>query len=183
MAGGADNRVGARRELTMATELKTLRDAFVDELRDAYDFEQQLLIALPTVAAAAEHRDLRSALEDHLIETRAQVERLTTVFGLLGETPQRKHCVGMAGILDEGGEVVEDDSYAPQTKDACLIAGCQRVEHYEIAVYGTLVAWAQMLDLNEVEGLLQHTLDEEEAADAALSELAEIEINAEAIHG
>ena len=78
-------------------------------------------------------------------------------------------------------DVVADDSFAPHTKDACLIAGCQRVEHYEIAVYGTLVAWAQMLDLTDAEGLLQQTLDEEDAADATLSDLAELEVNAEAI--
>lgn len=161
----------------MANELKTLMDAFLEELSDAYDFEHQLVKALPTVAAATASTDLRDALDHHLTETQTQIGRLEQVFALLGETPRRKACAGMAGILEEGNDVVDDDEFEPDAKDACLIAGCQRVEHYEIAVYGTLVAWAQILEFSEAESLLQQTLDEEEAADDTLSELAESEIN------
>jgi ferritin-like metal-binding protein YciE len=164
----------------MAAENKTLKDAFVEELSDAYDFEHQILAALPAVIDAAQNVELRAALESHLEETREQVTRLTRVFNLLGEPVTGKHCAGMAGILDEGKDVVDDDDFEPEAKDACLIAACQRVEHYEMAVYGTLVAWAQLLDLSEAEGLLQQTLEEEDAADQTLSDVAESEVNVEA---
>lgn len=124
----------------MTAELKTLNDAFLDELCDAYDFEHQLVNALPTVAAAAHSMELRDALEKHVVETQTQIGRLAEIFTLLGQTASRKPCAGMAGILEEGNEVVEDDEFEPEAKDACLIAGCERVEHYEIAVYGTLIA-------------------------------------------
>ena len=167
----------------MTTDLKTLRDAFVEELRDAYDFEHQIVSALPAVAEAADHAELRAALEQHLIETHTQIRRLIAIFAFLGETPGGTHCAGMAGILEEGAGVAEDQGFEPEVKDARLIAACQRVEHYEIAVYGTLVAWAQMLDLTEAEGLLQQTLEEEAAADDTLSDLAEVDIDVEAMEG
>lgn len=163
----------------MAKEMKTLNDAFLEELQDAYDFEHQIVKALPKVAEAAGNEELQAALESHLAETKGQIARLEEVFSLLGEKVEGKHCAGMAGILEEGDEAVADDEFEPEIKDAMLIAGCQRVEHYEMAVYGTLVAWANMLDLPDVEALLQQNLDEEENADATLSELSEMEFDIE----
>jgi len=157
----------------------TLHDAFVDELRDAYDAEKQLLKALPKMAKAASSPELRSAFESHLEETRGQVKRLEQVFETIDEPVKGKHCDGIAGIIEEGKSVMEED-FDDATMDACLIAGGQRAEHYEMAAYGTLVAWAQAMGHNEAAMLLQETLDEEKAADEKLSELAEGGINQEA---
>ena len=157
----------------------TLHDAFVDELRDAYDAEKQLLKALPKMAKAASSPQLRSAFESHLEETRGQVKRLEQVFETIDEPVKGKHCDGIAGIIEEGKSVMEED-FDDATMDACLIAGGQRAEHYEMAAYGTLVAWAQAMGHNEAAMLLQETLDEEKAADEKLSDLAEGGINQEA---
>jgi ferritin-like metal-binding protein YciE len=154
----------------------TLHDAFVDELRDAYDAEKQLLKALPKMAKAASSPELRSAFESHLEETRGQVKRLEQVFETIDEPVKGKHCDGIAGIIEEGKSVMEED-FDDATMDACLIAGGQRAEHYEMAAYGTLVAWAQAMGHNEAAMLLQETLDEEKAADEKLSDLAEGGIN------
>jgi ferritin-like metal-binding protein YciE len=154
----------------------TLHDAFVDELRDAYDAEKQLLKALPKMAKAASSPELRSAFESHLEETRGQVKRLEQVFETIDEPAKGKHCDGIAGIIEEGKSVMEED-FDDATMDACLIAGGQRAEHYEMAAYGTLVAWAQAMGHNEAAMLLQETLDEEKAADEKLSDLAEGGIN------
>jgi ferritin-like metal-binding protein YciE len=160
-------------------EAKTLHDAFLDELRDAYDAEKQLTKALPKMAKAASSAELRTAFETHLEETRGQVTRLEEVFASLGEKARGKHCDGIAGIIEEGKAVMEED-FDDATMDACLIAGGQRAEHYEIAAYGTLVAWARTMGHSEAAGLLQTTLDEEKAADEKLSSLAEGGINQEA---
>jgi ferritin-like metal-binding protein YciE len=157
----------------------TLHDAFIDELRDAYDGEKQLTKALPKMAKAASSPDLRAAFEAHLEETRGQIERLEQVFETLGEKVRGKHCDGLAGIIEEGKAVMEED-FAEATMDACLIAGGQRAEHYEMAAYGTLVAWARAMGHNEAADLLQETLEEEKAADEKLSSLAEGGINQEA---
>ena len=157
----------------------TLHDAFLDELRDTYDAEKQLLKALPKMAKAATSPELRSAFESHLEETRGHVERLEQVFDTLDETAKGKHCDGIAGIIEEGKLVMEED-FDDSTMDACLIAGGQRAEHYEMAAYGTLVAWAQAMGHNEAAMLLQETLDEEKAADEKLASLAEDGINQEA---
>ena len=157
----------------------TLRDAFVDELRDSYDSEKQLIKALKKMAKAAKADELRSAFESHLEETQGQVERLEQVFGLLDEKVKGKHCDGIAGILEEGKGVMGED-FDEATMDACLIAAAQRVEHYEMAAYGTLVAWARALGQDDAADLLQQTLDEEKAADEKLSSLAEGGINDEA---
>src|SRR5687767_6801379 len=157
----------------------TLHDAFIDELRDAYDGEKQLTKALPKMAKAASSPDLRAAFEAHLGETRGQIERLEQVFETLGEKVRGKHCDGLAGIIEEGKAVMEED-FAEATMDACLIAGGQRAEHYEMAAYGTLVAWARAMGHNEAADLLQETLEEEKAADEKLSSLAEGGINQEA---
>jgi ferritin-like metal-binding protein YciE len=163
-------------------ESGTLHDAFLDELRDAYDAEKQLTKALPKMVKAATAPGLRQAFEAHLEETRGQIERLEQVFQSLDEKIRGKHCDGMAGIIEEGKSVMEED-FDESTMDACLIASAQRVEHYEMAAYGTLVAWALAMGHTEAADLLQETLDEEKAADEKLTELAEGGINEEAAAG
>jgi ferritin-like metal-binding protein YciE len=157
-------------------EAGTLHDAFIDELRDTYDAEKQLTKALPKLAKAATNAKLRAAFETHLQETQGQIARLEQVFKSLDEKVRGKHCDGIAGIIEEGKSIMEED-FDETTMDACLIAAGQRAEHYEIAAYGTLVAWAQAMDHTEAAKLLQQTLDEEKAADKKLSGLAEAGIN------
>jgi ferritin-like metal-binding protein YciE len=157
----------------------TLHDAFIDELRDLYDAEKQLTKALPRMAKAAGSPDLRAAFEAHLEETRGQIDRLEQVFESLDEKVRGKHCDGIAGIIEEGKSIMEED-FDEATMDACLIAGGQRAEHYEMAAYGTLVAWARAMGHSEAADLLQETLDEEKATDEKLSSLAESGINQEA---
>ena len=155
---------------------RTLHDAFVGELQDAYDCEHQLLKVLPKLANAASSDDLREAFESHLEETKGHVDRLEQVFRGLGEKPKAKHCDGIAGIIQEGGAAMKE-SFDETTMDACLIAGGQRAEHYEIAAYGALIAWAKAMGHDEAAGLLHETLEEEKAADEKLSEIAEGGIN------
>ena len=157
-------------------ETKSLHEAFIDELRDTYDAERQLTKALPKLAKAAASPELRQAFEMHLQETEGQIQRLEQVFELLGEKVRGKHCDGIAGIIDEGKAIMEED-FDAETMDACLIAAGQRAEHYEMAAYGTLVAWARAMGHDEAADLLQETLDEEKAADEKLSSLAEGGIN------
>jgi len=164
------------------SEPKTLHDAFLDELRDSYDAEKQLTKALPKMARAATSPDLRAAFESHLEETRGHVDRLERVFESLDEKVRGKHCDGIEGIIEEGKSAMEED-FDEATMDACLIAGGQRAEHYEMAAYGTLVAWARLMGHNEAAELLQQTLDEEKAADKKLSSLAEGGINQQAADG
>jgi ferritin-like metal-binding protein YciE len=161
------------------TKSGTLNDAFMDELQDAYDAEKQLTKALPKMAKAATSPELRSAFESHLRETRGQIGRLERVFETFGEEAQGKHCEGIAGIIEEGSSVMDED-FDETTMDACLIASGQRAEHYEMAAYGTLVAWARTLGQTEAAELLEETLNEEKAADAKLTALAEGGINEEA---
>ena len=157
-------------------ETGTLHDAFLDELRDAYDAEKQLTKALPKMAKAATSEVLRDAFEAHLEETRGHVERLEQVMEGLGEKVRGKHCDGIEGIIEEGKSVMEED-FDDTTMDACLIAAGQRAEHYEMAAYGTLVAWAKAMGHSDAAELLQSTLDEEKAADEKLTSLAESGIN------
>jgi ferritin-like metal-binding protein YciE len=157
-------------------EAGTLHDAFIDELRDSYDGEKQLTKALAKLAKAATSPRLREAFETHLEETQGQIERLERVFELLQEKARGKHCDGIAGIVEEGKAIMEED-FDEATMDACLIAAGQRAEHYEMAAYGTLVAWAKAMGHTEAAKLLQQTLDEEKAADKELSGLAEGGIN------
>jgi ferritin-like metal-binding protein YciE len=157
----------------------TIHDAFVEELRDTYDAEKQLIKALPKLAKAATSDELRSAFETHLEETRGHVERLEQVFESLEEKVRGKHCEGIAGIIEEGKSIMEED-FDEAAMDACLIAAGQRAEHYEMAAYGTLVAWARAMGHTEAADLLQETLDEEKAADEKLTTLAESGINQEA---
>ena len=150
----------------------TLHDAFIDELRDTYDAEKQILKALPKLVKAARSTALRTAFESHLRETEGQVDRLEQAFASLGEKPKGKHCAGMAGILEEGSSMLEE-SFDEAATDATLIASAQRVEHYEMAAYGTLVAWAQAMGHTKAAKLLQLTLNEEKSADLKLSSIAE----------
>ena len=163
-------------------ETGTLHDAFIDELRDTYDAEKQLTKALSKLAKASSNPKLRDAFETHLEETQGQIERLEQVFENLDEKARGKHCDGIAGIIEEGKSIMEED-FDDTTMDACLIAAGQRAEHYEMAAYGTLVAWAQSMGHTEAARLLQQTLDEEKAADKKLSALAESGINQNAAHG
>jgi ferritin-like metal-binding protein YciE len=158
---------------------KTLKDVFIDEVRDTYDAERQLTKALPKMAKAATSPELKEAFTHHLEETRGQIERLEKVFEMLGERPRGKHCEGIAGIIEEGASMMEEDLDAA-TMDAALIGGGQRAEHYEMAAYGTLVAWARELGHMEVAEFLQETLEEEKAADETLSTLAQRGINPDA---
>src|SRR5262245_21089557 len=166
-------------------EAATLHEAFVEELRDTYDAEKQLTKALPKLAKAASSPQLRAAFETHLEETRGHVERLEQVFESIDEKVKGKHCEGIVGIIEEGKSVMEED-FEQSTKDAVLIAAGQRAEHYEMAAYGTLVAWARGMGHGKAADLLQETLDEEKAADEKLTSLAEGGINqeaADAAHG
>jgi ferritin-like metal-binding protein YciE len=160
-------------------ESGTLHDAFLDELRDAYDAEKQLTKALPKMAKAATSPVLRDAFETHLEETRGHIQRLEQVMEGLGEKVKGKHCDGMAGIIEEGKSVMEED-FDEAAIDACLIAAGQRAEHYEIAAYGTLAAWAKAMGHTEAAELLAETLEEERATDEKLTSLAEGGINSEA---
>ena len=157
----------------------TLHDAFIDELRDLYDAERQLTKALGKLAKAATSPPLREAFTAHLEETQGQVERLEQVFESLDEKPRGKHCAGIAGIIDEGKAIMDED-FDDTTMDACLIAAGQRAEHYEMAAYGTVIAWARAMGHTAAADLLQQTLDEEKDADETLSSLAEAGINQDA---
>jgi ferritin-like metal-binding protein YciE len=154
----------------------SLHSAFIDELRDTYDAEKQLIKALGKLAKAASSPVLKEAFQSHLEETQGHVDRLEQVFSSLNEKVRGKHCDGIAGIIEEGKSIMEED-FDEATMDACLIAAGQRAEHYEMAAYGTLVAWARVMGHDDAAELLQETLDEEKAADEKLSSLAEGGIN------
>jgi ferritin-like metal-binding protein YciE len=153
-----------------------LHDLLVDELKDLYHAEKQLTKALPKMAKAATHDGLREAFESHLEETQEHVTRLEEVFGALDMAPKAKPCAGMAGIIEEGSDLMKEDA-EPAAMDAALIAAAQRAEHYEIGAYGTCAEWARLLGHEEVVSLLEQTLEEEKAADQKLTALAEGEIN------
>ena len=152
-------------------QLNSLKDLFVEQLRDLYSAETQLVEALPKMASAASHDELRQAFEHHLDETRGHVDRLREIFEQLGETPGGETCEAMKGLIEEGEEVVKAQGDAA-VKDAALIAAAQRVEHYEIAGYGTVRTFADDLDLGDARDLLDQTLDEESSADKLLTKLA-----------
>jgi ferritin-like metal-binding protein YciE len=160
-------------------DLNTLNDLFEDELRDVYDAEKQILKALPKIIKAAKDVELREALTMHLEETRGQVDRLEQAFASLDLKPKGKHCAGMAGILEEGNNLLAEDG-DDAVLDAAFIAGCQRVEHYEIAAYGCLMAWAKQQGYTEAWQLLAANEREEKAADVKLSKIAESVVNPQA---
>jgi ferritin-like metal-binding protein YciE len=157
-------------------QASTLHDAFLDELRDIYHAEKQITKALPKLVQAASDKSLAKAFADHLRETEGHVSRIEQTFDLLGESAQAKACEGMKGILDEGKSILQED-FDECARDATLIAAAQRVEHYEIAAYGALVAWARTMRHDAAADLLQKNLNEEKAADSRLSALAEGGIN------
>ena len=162
----------------MAAE--NLHELFVDELRDIYDAEKQLTKALPKMAKAAESPDLKAGFEEHLEITRMQVDRCEEIFKSLGMAARGKPCEGMKGLIEEGQEMMEELETGP-TLDAALIASAQKVEHYEIASYGTLATFADILGLQDAKDLLGQTLDEEKEADEKLTQVAgQINFEAEA---
>lgn len=163
----------------MAKEPKKLDELFHDTLKDIYYAEKKILTALPKMAKAAQNEDLQAAFEKHRGETEEQVTRLEQVFELIDEKPQGKKCAAIEGILEEGQEIIKEYKGSPAL-DAGLVAAAQAVEHYEIARYGTLCTWAGELGLEDAQTLLQETLDEEEATDQSLTELAEAVVNQEA---
>ncbi len=156
----------------------TLRGLFVDELRDLYDAENRLVKALPKMAKASESPELRTGFEEHLEQTKEHVERLKTVLTSLGEKATAKKCPAMAGLVEEGDEMINGD-FEGSVKDAALISAAQRVEHYEIAAYGCVHAWAELLGEEDAAELLEKTLEEEKDTDEKLSELA-VKINTQA---
>jgi ferritin-like metal-binding protein YciE len=152
---------------------------YVDQLRDMYNAEKQLTKALPKMAKAASNRELRSAIEEHLEVTKRQVERLEEVFRGLGRPATGKTCKGMAGVIEEGQEILEED-LEPEVMDAAIIAAAQKVEHYEIASYGTLRTFAETKGDTKSARILQEILEEEKEADRKLTEIAESSVNVSA---
>jgi ferritin-like metal-binding protein YciE len=152
-------------------EMNTLNDVLTEQLGDLYSAEQQLVEALPKMAGAASSQELRTAFEQHLEETRGHVKRLEQAFSEIGIKPPAEECEAMKGLIKEGDKVVKADGQ-PAAKDAALIAAAQRVEHYEIAGYGTVRTLARELDMDEVSSLMSETLDEESAADEKLTTIA-----------
>jgi ferritin-like metal-binding protein YciE len=156
--------------------LDSLEKLFIDELRDIYNAEKQITRALPRMAKAAESPQLQQAFTKHLKETEGQIKRLEQVFQELGQAVRGKKCKGMEGLIEEGKEKLEEEG-EPQVVDAALIASAQKVEHYEIAAYGCLRTYAELLGYTQAAQLLQQTLQEEEATDKKLTELGESGIN------
>jgi ferritin-like metal-binding protein YciE len=159
--------------------LDSLQNLLIDELKDLYSAENQLLKALPKMAKAAAHSDLKAAFNEHLEVTRGQVTRLEDVCNELGVTPKGKKCLAMEGLIKEGSEIIAEEG-EDAVKDAALICAAQKVEHYEIAGYGCVRTFATLLGLEDIAAQLQETLDEEGEADKKLTELAESVINIEA---
>jgi len=159
--------------------MKTLQDLFIDQLQDAYSAETQLVKALPKMARAAHSAELKEGFRMHLEETKEQVLRLKEVCKMLKCKPNGQTCEAMQGLIIEGEEIIALDAEA-SARDAGLIAAAQKVEHYEIALYGTLCAWATELDLEDAAHILYRTLEEERRTDEKLTELAEGRVNAQA---
>ena len=156
----------------------TMDELFVDELKDLYSAEKQITRALPKLVKAATSDELRQAFQSHLEETNGHVVRLEKAFEILGKSPKGKTCVGMKGVLEEGAEMLEDTDKG-EVRDAGLISAAQRVEHYEMAGYGSARDFAKLLGQNEIAELLEETLEEEKAADKKLTSISK-QVNAEA---
>jgi ferritin-like metal-binding protein YciE len=161
-------------------EFHTLNDLFIHELEDLYDAEKRLTDALPKMAEAATNPDLKQAFQMHLNQTEQHVNRLEQVFQLIGKTPNRETCDAMKGLISEGGDAISAKGDG-DVRDAALIAAAQRVEHYEIAGYGTLRTFARQLGMGDVANILQQTLDEEGDTDKKLTRIAESHINRQAV--
>ena len=160
--------------------IDSLRTLLVDQLKDIYDAEKRLTKAIPKLIKKSTHEELKTALQDHLDETEQHVSRLEEAFDHLDMPAKAKTCAGMKGLIEEGDEHVGEDFDDDGLRDATIIGAAQRVEHYEIAAYGTAIAHAQLLELEDVVSLLQETLDEEKAADKKLTEIAESVVNLDA---
>jgi ferritin-like metal-binding protein YciE len=152
--------------------ITNLEELFVHELKDVLDAERQILKALPKMIKAATSEELQAALEEHQGVTETQVERLETIFDSLGKAARGKHCVGMEGLLEEGSELIKEEEPSAAL-DAAMICAAQKVEHYEMAAYGSLATYAKLLGMDEAADLLETTLEEEKEADAKLSAVAE----------
>ena len=163
----------------MATKAKNLNDLFLSQLKDIYHAEKQILRALPKMAKATGTDELRKALETHRDETLGQVERLEQIFEMLGKPARGEPCEAIQGILEEGKEVMEE-AESGAVCDAGIVASAQAVEHYEIARYGTLKAWARQLGLDDAVKLIEQTLEEEKHADQLLTQVAEKAVNEQA---
>lgn len=163
----------------MAGKSKDLEDLFLETLKDIYYAERKILVALPKMAKAANSNELKAAFEKHVTETKEQVERLQQVFKMMDERPKGKTCPAILGLVEEGEEVMEEFEES-DALDAGLLSGAQAVEHYEISRYGTLIAWAKNLGMEEAVPLLEKTLQEEKNTDVALTKLATAAINKEA---
>ncbi len=161
-------------------ESATLRELYIEQLKDLYSAENQITKALPKMAKKASSGDLKMAFEEHLRQTEGQINRLDEIFDMLQKSPRGKKCMGMEGLIEEGKEVMNDGA-EPEVLDAALIAAAQKVEHYEIAAYGTVRAYARLLGEKEAERLLSQTLDEESQTDEKLTMLAEQGINVDAM--
>jgi ferritin-like metal-binding protein YciE len=161
-------------------KIESMEDLFVEQIEDLYDAEQRLVKALPKMAEASTSPELRQAFESHLGETKGHVTRLEQVFQALRKKPKSQTCDAMKGLIEEGEEMVSNTEQSP-VRDAGLIAAANRVEHYEIAAYGTVRAFAKALGVNEAVGLLDATLTEEKKADQKLTKLAETSVNREAL--
>jgi ferritin-like metal-binding protein YciE len=160
-------------------KMNSLHDLYIEQLKDLHDAENQIIKALPKMIEAATSDDLRSALDEHLEQTKQHVVRLETIFSNMGESAKAKKCKGMEGLLKEGSEIIKDDEMDPEVKDAAIIAAGQHVEHYEIASYGTVRTFATLLGEEDAAALLDQTLEEEKEADQILTEIAE-HVNVEA---
>lgn len=160
---------------------KTLSDLFLDTLKDIYYAERQILRALPKMARGAQSKELRAAFESHRDQTEEQVARLQQVFEILGRPARGKNCPAIDGIIEEGEEILESYKGSPAI-DAGLIAAAQAVEHYEIARYGTLCNWADLLGMDDARQLLEQTLREEEETDQILTDIAEATVNQSALN-
>jgi ferritin-like metal-binding protein YciE len=159
--------------------VKTINELLLDELKDLYSAEKQITKALPKMAKAASSQELKSAFESHLEETQGHVERLDKIFENLGKSPRGKTCHGMQGLLEEGSEMISESEKGP-VRDAGLISAAQRVEHYEMAGYGSVREFASILGQNEIASLLEETLGEEKAADEKLTGIAK-KVNPQAV--
>lgn len=164
------------------TEFNSLNDLFTQQLEDLYDAENRLTKALPKMAEAASSGELKRAFQSHLQETEGHVRRLEKIFGMISRKPERETCAAMKGLIKEGEEMI-DAHGDPTVRDAGLIAAAQRVEHYEMAGYGSVRAFAEQLGMNEAAQILQQTLDEERNADQKLTTIAQTGVNVRAQHG
>ncbi len=163
----------------MAAKMQTLEDVYLDLLKDLYSAEKQLVRALPKMVKSANAPDLQEAFREHLQQTEGHVARLEQIFSEMESSPRGKKCVGMEGIIQEGSELMKEDA-EPEVMDAGLVAAAQKVEHYEMAGYGTARTWAQRLGYDSASRMLQDTLDEESMANEKLTNIAESHINMEA---